>query len=894
MNQELQRNLAVQAWFWMVSESKMLGLKFGSAELAGDRASLMDPILLRILEGHGNPWSCTTDNGIRFEMADIQMLHEDERYSVRHGLAKPKGGVQKERIRTPFDKGGGLQSYSSEPQGTTIHPSVYLLLDRYIGIGLDMQKFPFYDNLEKWRYKILGQDVDFPNQGFWNDAAIQDYKDFGPLRILVCGNTGVGKSSLINKVFGVPDSEEVTKSSNNVRGEHNVQDELTWPGRPDLVIHDSRGFEAAATAELQAVREFLRKKQRNTEINKRLHAIWFCLEVNNQRPVQEATQELFRIIAEYAKDIPVIVIATKKDDFEKIHFSDGVMSALAQGQTPDYENLAQFARDQVNRRLRDLEKLIMNLDGGRFDVCVAVSKDDDKSIQSLVARLDLKVDLALESVMAIYRNVVRRSTLTAGLPAATPMNRKSAAIKLCEAIISCFGIPGVDGKTAFDVYGRNIFDKEGNSIATATAEAIAAVSAITTGIFLGIPFILISAGSNVPLVVPTTARLILMLACDLILMFSRGFQEASGKCNTQPQLADLEKAAAAYQAHSPRVHKKVKSLVPGVSMCFRMDKIKLGIKEILQDSRQFFAGDNAAPPATPRHSSDSWNELASLQDTIAEDIATIEQTGEDIVRQADRSDSASLFRMQSMKTVVREFMEVRPVLGQVSSAKARRDAIVAESNPRDSYASLSSKCSRTGVDVLKYRAKPSLRPTFKPGEYVCCFAGISYEETKSERPQSNARQSCVTGVIKDHQAALGTLPGRHVVRCRYAPILDSVLGLPLDEEIDISHRQAKGLRRILVPRHGLVQVGTHDGPRPHLRCAATRTSAKPATMHCNIQAPILGGSGTKLSETASACIPKCGVWIKQTLSRQPYSPASFVKSRGTSAASASGPGERQY
>ncbi|KAI3536009.1 hypothetical protein CSPX01_11043 [Colletotrichum filicis] len=558
MNQELQRNLAVQAWFvgshkdiggssargglslyplqWMVSESKMLGLKFGSAEFAGDRASLMDPILLRILEGHGNSWSCTTDNGIRFGMADIQMLHEDERYSVRHGLAKPKGGVQKERIRNPFDNGGGLQSYSS---GTTIHPSVYLLLDKYIGIGLDMQKFPFYDKLEKWRYKTLGQDVDFPNQGFWNDAAIQDYKDFGPLRILVCGNTGVGKSSLINKVFGVPDSEEVTKSSNDIRGEHNVQDELTWPGRPDLVIHDSRGFEAAATAELQAVREFLRDKQRNTEIDK----------------------------PEYAKEIPVIVIATKKDDFVKIQIGDRVLSAWAQGQALDSENLAQFARDQVNRRLRDLEKLIMNLDGGRFDICVAVSK-------------------------------------------ATSMNRDSSAIKLCEAILFCFGIPGVDGKTAFDVYGRNIFDKEGNSIATAAAEAIATVSSITTGIFAGIPSFLISAGNNVPLVVPATARLMLMLACDLILMFSRGFQEASGKCNSQPHLADLEKAAAAYQAHSPQVHEKVKALVPGVSMCFKMDKIKLGIKEILQDSRPFFAGDNAAPPVTSRLSSDSWNELA--------------------------------------------------------------------------------------------------------------------------------------------------------------------------------------------------------------------------------------------------------------------------------------------
>ncbi|KAL0764341.1 hypothetical protein CaCOL14_013183 [Colletotrichum acutatum] len=682
MNLNLQRNVALQAWFWMVSESKILGLKFGSAGFAGDRASLMDPMLLKILKSHVNPWRCTTENGKLFEMADIQILHEDERYSVRHGLAKPKGGVQKERIRSPFDKAADYRAILQmliEPQGTTIHPSVYLLLDNYIGIGLEMQKFPFYDRLEDWRYKILGQDEDVPNQGFWKDPAVQDYKGFGPLRILVCGNTGVGKSSLINKVFGVSGCKEVTKSSNNVRGEHNVQDEITWPERPDLVIHDSRGFEAAATVELQAVREFLRNKQRDTDIGKRLHAIWFCLEVNDPRPVQAATQELFRIIDEYAQDIPVIVIATKRDDFEKIHKSDRVMSALAQGEVPDLEDLAQFARDQVNGRLRDLEKLIMELDGGRFDSYVAVSKDDDESIQRLVwdtaecfshekvrllyiraqvARLDLKVDLALEAVMAIYKNVIRKSTLTAGLPASSSMNRKSGAIKLCKAILSCFGISGVDGKTVFEVYGKSIFDKEGNSIATAAAEAIATVSVITTGIFAGIPFFLVSAGSNVPLVIPTTARLMLMVSCDLILVFSRGFQEASGKCNTQPQLADLEKAAAAYQAHSSRVHKRIKALVPGVGMCFSIDKIRVGITEILQDSRQFFAGDSAAPSTTSRISSDSWNELPSLQNTITDDITTIVQKGEEIEGQADRSDSASLFDKQNMRTVMHEFREV--------------------------------------------------------------------------------------------------------------------------------------------------------------------------------------------------------------------------------------------
>jgi predicted GTPase len=42
--------------------------------------------------------------------------------------------------------------------------------------------------------------------GFWDHAAADDFSSdaIWPIRILVCGNTGVGKSTLINKVFGVP------------------------------------------------------------------------------------------------------------------------------------------------------------------------------------------------------------------------------------------------------------------------------------------------------------------------------------------------------------------------------------------------------------------------------------------------------------------------------------------------------------------------------------------------------------------------------------------------------------------------------------------------------------------------------------------------------------------
>lgn len=42
------------------------------------------------------------------------------------------------------------------------------------------------------------------NTGFWLDGGEEDNSaNPGAIRVLVCGNTGVGKSTLINKTFGV-------------------------------------------------------------------------------------------------------------------------------------------------------------------------------------------------------------------------------------------------------------------------------------------------------------------------------------------------------------------------------------------------------------------------------------------------------------------------------------------------------------------------------------------------------------------------------------------------------------------------------------------------------------------------------------------------------------------
>ena len=265
--------LALYPLQWMLLESKRQGLILEFDHSLESRAYIDNPLEISLSNEEGQKkesahWTCTTKNGLQITMQDIRKTHSSPKYQNRYSvrLNQHNAIYYAKENRKPFNE-GSLRGYCEyAPQGTIIHPSVYLVLEEYPGCLLGTKEMPDRQHIENWRNMALTS-----SDGFWNEQGELSLDvERIPIRVLVCGNTGVGKSTLVNKIFG----EEVTTSSDRKAGVHDVNDAFTTKTRPDLIVHDSGGFEAGGDEEIQSVKRFVNEKSTAGSIKDRLHVIW--------------------------------------------------------------------------------------------------------------------------------------------------------------------------------------------------------------------------------------------------------------------------------------------------------------------------------------------------------------------------------------------------------------------------------------------------------------------------------------------------------------------------------------------------------------------------------------------------------------------------------------------
>ena len=106
----------------------------------------------------------------------------------------------------------------------------------------------------------------------------------------------------------------------------------------------------------------------------------FFVEMNRDRTQQTATEDIFKAVSEHTAEVPVIVVATKLDQFRGIMREDArnqyelSYEASPQERVDLDKRYADYASEKIEERTDLIEARLKSLEGGHSDGCVAVAR----------------------------------------------------------------------------------------------------------------------------------------------------------------------------------------------------------------------------------------------------------------------------------------------------------------------------------------------------------------------------------------------------------------------------------------------------------------------------------------------------------------------------------------
>ncbi|TFK35634.1 hypothetical protein BDQ12DRAFT_706637 [Crucibulum laeve] len=188
------------------------------------------------------------------------------------------------------------------------------------------------------------------------NKAIELRSKYEHFRILIIGRANAGKTTILKKVCNSIDDPEIfspsgekidisTVQESSERGLHDIEHQLMFKSNPQFIFHDSRGFESGSVDEMEAVTSFITERAKSNELSEQLHAIWYCLPTDTDRPLLEADQKFFN---EYGCGrVPIVAIFTKFDALVSKAFGE-LRKELHQGQV----HSVKAARDKKTERAK--------------------------------------------------------------------------------------------------------------------------------------------------------------------------------------------------------------------------------------------------------------------------------------------------------------------------------------------------------------------------------------------------------------------------------------------------------------------------------------------------------------------------------------------------------------
>ncbi|KAK0622203.1 hypothetical protein DIS24_g11290 [Lasiodiplodia hormozganensis] len=365
-------------------------------------------------------------------------------------------------------------------------------------------------------------------------------------------------------------------------------------------------------------------------------------------------------LTKYAPNIPVFIVATKKDRFLKdrddIENKDIKAIESSQDVSPDtrakvdtiLQQRQKFFEDTFNNDCRGFRKdhmwfaFVSKYDQQSIRALVNRTVDeiaDDSVYMSLIAAqvcdVQPKVELAINETIRFLGHAIRTMYVASPALIGAGVVAPTVSRLLCNRIIRCFGFPKIEAKYVDDIMSKVVWSNLAKFMTqtfapdTAVAGGMAALTLVTGGIALipGIPF----------LETPPAARLIIKCACDLILILQCAFQSGNNKFVTNEEIraATIEyktkgrsRTGGVYESIRDVVHKEINKLIPLMPSKQAARMLSNSNKSRIQATMRDIISDNAFTKEDPtlfRQDSISTSSLLSSSSfsTEVEEISVL-------------------------------------------------------------------------------------------------------------------------------------------------------------------------------------------------------------------------------------------------------------------------------
>ena len=255
--------------------------------------------------------------------------------------------------------------------------------------------------------------------------------------IVVCGGTGTGKSSLINRFFGmevakVGSGEPITKGMNKLEQE-NIP----------VIIYDTEGYEISSAS--KGTINFEEKiKPEIEEMNKgvlkdQVHLVWYCISITNHR-VTNYDLENIKYFSE--NKMKIAVVFTQCDNDEELKDGSGKDATEFKNIIKkEFPNMNFFETSASNK------DLVLDLD--KLQEWSYEALDDDKLKESFISAQKVSISSKKEVAYKIVKTFSVTVATSAGL---NPLPMSDSLLIAPQQIAMSVKISKIFG---FDSFGEN-------------------------------------------------------------------------------------------------------------------------------------------------------------------------------------------------------------------------------------------------------------------------------------------------------------------------------------------------------------------------------------------------------------------------------------------------------